>query len=43
MGDVLLWADRNATEDETYALYATASTADGLGLIRLAGDDPTRN
>lgn len=43
VGDVLLWADRNATEDETYTLYATASTADGLGLIRLAGDDPTRN
>ena len=41
--DVLLWADRNASEDETYTLYAAASTAGGLRTIRLAGDDPTRN
>jgi len=40
--EVLSWADRNAAEGETYTLHVTASTADGLGLIRLAGDDPTR-
>ena len=40
--NVLLWADRNAAEGETYTLYASTTTADGLGLIRLAGDNPTR-
>lgn len=39
---VLSWADGNAAEGETYVLHVAVGTADGLGLIRLAGVDPTR-
>ena len=40
--EVLSWADRNAEDGETFTLHVTASSPEGLGLIRLAGDDPTR-
>jgi hypothetical protein len=40
--EVLSWADRNAKDGETFTLHVTASTSEGLGLIRLAGDGPTR-
>lgn len=41
--EVLWWADRNAEDGETFILDAAVSTSEGLGLIRLAGDDPTRS
>jgi hypothetical protein len=39
---VLAWAAEIADDDETYTLHCVVETADGTGLVRLAGTDPTR-
>ncbi len=40
---VLDWAARNANEGETYTLFAVVDYEDELGIVRLAGHDPTRD
>jgi hypothetical protein len=40
---VMRWADDNATGEETYTLYAVVEKSEGLGLVHLLGEDPTRN
>lgn len=39
--DVIAWAKETAQPDETYTLYIERWSADGLGVIRLAGTDRT--
>jgi hypothetical protein len=39
---VLEWADLHANGDETYTVFAVVDRGNDLGLVRLAGDDPTR-
>jgi hypothetical protein len=44
-GDVvaaLAWAAEHAENQETYTVHCVVEGADGPGLVRLAGDDPTR-
>lgn len=40
---VLAWADLHAKDDETYTVFAVVDRGNDLGLVRLAGRDPTRN
>jgi hypothetical protein len=40
--EVLAWAADHAEDDETYTVHCVVEGADGTGLIRLAGTDPTR-
>jgi hypothetical protein len=45
-GDVeeaLAWVGEHRDVEETFALFAVVSRDDDLGLVRLAGTDPTRN
>ena len=37
------WADLNASDGETYKLFAVVDRGNDAGLVRLAGRDPTRN
>jgi hypothetical protein len=37
------WADLHANDGETYTLFAVVDRGDGLGVVRLAGQDPTRD
>jgi hypothetical protein len=37
------WADTHAIDGETYTLFAVIEWGDAAGLVRLAGQDPTRN
>jgi hypothetical protein len=39
---VLAWAAAQAEDDETYSVHCVVENADGAGLVRLAGTDPTR-
>ena len=39
---VLAWAAEYAENDETYTVHCVVEGADGTGLVRLAGSDPTR-
>ena len=39
---VIEWADLHANDDETYAVFAVVDRGNDLGLVRLAGGDPTR-
>jgi hypothetical protein len=39
---VLAWAAAHAEDDETYTVHRVVESADGAGLVRLAGTDPTR-
>jgi hypothetical protein len=39
---VLAWAAEHAEDDETYTVHCVVEGADGTGLVRLAGTDPTR-
>ena len=39
---VLDWANLQASDDETYTVFAVVDRGGDLGLVRLAGDDPTR-
>jgi hypothetical protein len=42
VGEVLQWADEQR-HGRTYTVYAVVSNSgDGLGTVRLHGDDPTR-
>ena len=38
---VMEWADLNADDNETYAVFAVVDRGNDLGLVRLAGADPT--
>lgn len=40
--EVLAWASATAGADRTHVVYVLRRDADGLGLIRLTGEDPTR-
>jgi hypothetical protein len=40
--EVLAWAADHAEDDETYTVHCVVDGADGTGLVRLAGTDPTR-
>jgi hypothetical protein len=39
---VLGWATRHTNDGETFALFAVVEGSGRPGLVRLAGDDPTR-
>jgi hypothetical protein len=39
---VLAWAAEHAEGGETYTIHCVVGGADGTGLVRLAGTDPTR-
>jgi hypothetical protein len=39
---VLDWAEGEAAGEESFAVFVAVERTDGLGLIRLRGDDPTR-
>lgn len=44
-GDVvstLAWASEHASEGETCQVFCVVQDARGIGLVRLAGEDPTR-
>ncbi|SRR5713226_4803827 len=44
-GDVvstLASASEHSSEAETYQVFCVVPAADGIGLVRLTGDDPTR-
>ena len=44
-GDVvaaLAWAAEHAQDLESYTVHCIVESADGTGLVRLTGDDPTR-
>jgi hypothetical protein len=41
--EVLAWIDEHRLDGETVALFAVVDRGDGLGIIRLAGVDPTRS
>jgi hypothetical protein len=41
IGDVLDWAHRTARPEQTFSLYVEHRDSDGLGLIQLAGTNPT--
>jgi hypothetical protein len=38
---VLAWAESRRREEQTYVLYTETRDEQGLGLLRLAGVDPT--
>jgi hypothetical protein len=38
---VIAWAEENAGPDRTYTLYVEHTDSEGLGLVHLAGTDPT--
>lgn len=38
---VLRWVDEHAENGETFVLDAVVDRSDGLGVVRLMGDDPT--
>ena len=40
--EVLDWARGSARDGETFAVFAVVGDAEGLGVVRLTGDDPTR-
>jgi hypothetical protein len=40
---VLDWARENATSGESFTAFAVVARGGELGLVRLLGDDPTRN
>jgi hypothetical protein len=40
---VLEWANLQSNDNETYTVFAVVDRGNGLGLVRLAGDDPTRS
>lgn len=43
VGEVLAWADGEATSEQTYTVYVVVdSRSDGLGVVRIHGTDPTR-
>jgi hypothetical protein len=39
---VLAWADENANAGESYAVFAVVGDGGERGLVRLLGEDPTR-
>jgi hypothetical protein len=39
---ILDWAERHADHGETFTVFVVVGEGDRLGLVRLAGDDPTR-
>jgi hypothetical protein len=39
---VLAWASEHAHELESFTVHCIVESADGTGLVHLAGDDPTR-
>jgi hypothetical protein len=39
--EVLAWAESRRREEQTYVLYTETRDQQGLGLLRLAGVDPT--
>lgn len=39
---VLAWAAEHAEDDETYTVHCVVDRPEGSGLVRLAGEDPTR-
>jgi hypothetical protein len=39
----LSWAEAEQADDETFTLFAVVDRGDGRGLVRLAGNDPTRS
>jgi hypothetical protein len=40
---VLAWIDDNRLDGETFTLFAVVDRGDGVGVVRLAGVDPTRS
>jgi hypothetical protein len=40
--EVLAWAADHAEDDETFTVHCVVERAEGTGLVRLAGTDPTR-
>jgi hypothetical protein len=41
--EVLAWIDDNRLDGETFTLFAVVDRGDGVGVVRLAGVDPTRS
>ena len=41
--EVLAWIEEHRLNGETFALFAIVDRADGMGIIRLVGVDPTRS
>jgi len=41
LAEVLDWVRVTARSDQTYTLYVEHRDAEGLGLVRLMGEDPT--
>lgn len=42
IGSVLAWAADHAENNETYTVFTVVHFDEEVGLVRLAGDDPTR-
>ena len=43
VGAALAWAAEQAVDQEIYTVYCVVEGTAGIGLVRLTGDDPTRN